>query len=105
MDNRPGAGGNIGAELAARAAPDGYTLVVAGAPHAINMTLYRKLAYDLQKDLVAINRAIFNPTLVLPLCDGTGDGRCSVSDIVAANVEIFSPTSTSICPRQPVAGP
>jgi len=62
VDNRPGAGGNIGAELAARAAPDGYALVVAGAPHAINMTLYKKLSYDLQKDLVAINRIAGYPS-------------------------------------------
>ena len=56
VDNRAGAGGNIGAEAAARSAPDGYTLLVAGAPHAINMTLFRNLTYDLSRDLVAINR-------------------------------------------------
>jgi hypothetical protein len=56
-------------------------------------------------DLVAINQAIFNPALLTPLCDGNNDGLCSVADIVAANAEIFSPTSTSICARQPVAGP
>jgi tripartite-type tricarboxylate transporter receptor subunit TctC len=56
VDNRPGASGNIGAELAARSAPDGHTLVVAGAPHAINMTLYRNLPYDFGRDLTAVAR-------------------------------------------------
>jgi tripartite-type tricarboxylate transporter receptor subunit TctC len=59
VDNRPGAGGNIGA------APDGYTLVMAGAPHAINMTLYRKRSYDLEKDLIGVNRVAGYPSAIV----------------------------------------
>jgi tripartite-type tricarboxylate transporter receptor subunit TctC len=64
VDNRVGAGGHIGAELAARAAPDGYTLLVAGTPHAIGMTLYKKLPYDLVKDLVGANRIATYPSAI-----------------------------------------
>ena len=46
IDNRGGAGGNIAAELAAKESPDGYTLLVVAASHAINPSLYRKLSYD-----------------------------------------------------------
>ena len=55
VDNRPGGGGNIGTELAARAAPDGYTLIVDSVgPIAVNPTLYRKLNINPLVDLVPI---------------------------------------------------
>src|SRR6476620_11280038 len=56
IENRPGAGGNSGTMQAAKAAPDGYTLVGAGSgPIAANMTLYKNLGYDPQKDLDIIS--------------------------------------------------
>lgn len=54
VDNRPGAGGNIGAEIAVKAAPDGYTLFMVSAPHAIAPSLYRKLSYDLVRDFAPV---------------------------------------------------
>ncbi len=56
VDNRPGAGGNIGVELAAKSPPDGYTLVMGQTSNlAINPTLYKKLSYDSLKDLAPIS--------------------------------------------------
>ena len=50
VDNRPGAATNIGTEAVARAAPDGYTLLMGGAANAINMSLFAKLPYDTLRD-------------------------------------------------------
>src|SRR4051794_40183470 len=56
VENKPGAGGKLGTALAARAAPDGYTLVgAASGPMAANLTLYKELGYHPQKDLVLIS--------------------------------------------------
>jgi tripartite-type tricarboxylate transporter receptor subunit TctC len=55
VDNRPGAGGNLGAELVAKSAPDGYTLVMGTVgTHAINPNLYAKMPYDHVKDFAPV---------------------------------------------------
>ena len=54
VDNRPGAGANIGAELVAKAPPDGYTLLLASTIHTINPSLYSKLGYDPVRDFAPI---------------------------------------------------
>jgi tripartite-type tricarboxylate transporter receptor subunit TctC len=54
VDNRPGGGGNISTEAVVRAAPDGITLLQVGTSHAVNTTLYDKLAFDLIRDIVPV---------------------------------------------------
>ena len=64
VDNRPGAGGNLGAETAARAAPDGYTMVIGTNTHASNMSLYRKSPYDLARDFTPVSFLGSTPVLL-----------------------------------------
>jgi len=65
IDNRPGGNANIGAEAAARSSPDGYTLFLATSTHATNVSLYRSLRYDLQRDFAPVARlAVFPLVLV-----------------------------------------
>jgi len=61
IDNRSGAGGNIGAEVAARAPADGYTIFLAHTNHSVNATLYKKLTYDLLKDFAPITLTALSP--------------------------------------------
>jgi len=66
IDNRAGAGGNVGAEIAARAAPDGYTLLMGPASiYAISATLYPRLGYDLTKDLAPVSLVANVPHVLL----------------------------------------
>jgi tripartite-type tricarboxylate transporter receptor subunit TctC len=66
VDNRPGAGGNIGADAVAKAEPDGYTLLMTtSTTHATNPSLYKSLPFDVKKDFAPISLTAFIPNLLV----------------------------------------
>lgn len=65
VENRPGAGGNIGMAEAARAAPDGYTLLVASSSFVVNPSLYAKNPYDADKDFAPVTLAAASPNILV----------------------------------------
>ena len=65
VENRPGAGTNIGTEVAAKAAPDGYTLFMPTVANAINPTLYPKLNYDMNRDFAYVTNFAKVPGIVV----------------------------------------
>jgi tripartite-type tricarboxylate transporter receptor subunit TctC len=66
VDNRGGATGNIGSELAARAAPDGYTLLMGNvAPNAVNVSLFKKLGFDPVKDFAPVSLVAITPNILV----------------------------------------
>jgi tripartite-type tricarboxylate transporter receptor subunit TctC len=65
VDNRPGAGGTIGAELAAKSPPDGYTLLMISTSHAFNVSLYKKLPYDMVRDFAPVTLIAAAPNILV----------------------------------------
>jgi tripartite-type tricarboxylate transporter receptor subunit TctC len=65
VDNRPGAGGNVGADVVAKSAADGYTLLVATTAHAINKSLFKNLTYDVQRDFTAVSLLTQGPLVLV----------------------------------------
>ncbi|HZQ60737.1 MAG TPA: tripartite tricarboxylate transporter substrate binding protein [Casimicrobiaceae bacterium] len=66
VDNRPGAGGRIGSEVAAKAAPDGYTWIMANAgSHGINAAVYQNLPFDVEKDFAPITQIMRSPNVLI----------------------------------------
>ncbi|WER47056.1 tripartite tricarboxylate transporter substrate binding protein [Cupriavidus sp. WKF15] len=65
VDNRPGAGGTLGASNVARATPDGYTLLLATVAHTMAPGIYKKLPYDFTRDLVPVGLVALTPNVLL----------------------------------------
>ena len=79
VDNRPGAGGTLGAAAVAAAAPDGYTLLVHSAAHVANAALYPSLKYDTQKDFMPVTMLATLPNV---LVTAPAKGFASLQDLV-----------------------
>ena len=65
IENRAGAGGNLGADMVAKSAPDGYTLLMASGSITINPHIYKRMPFDTEKDLVPITNVASGPMLVV----------------------------------------
>jgi tripartite-type tricarboxylate transporter receptor subunit TctC len=103
VENRGGAGGNLGAEVVARAAPDGYTLLLNASSHVINASLYDKVPYDPIKDFTPVSEVA---SYMLVLVVHPSVAATSVKELVAvakskpdglsvANAGIGTPTHLS----------
>jgi tripartite-type tricarboxylate transporter receptor subunit TctC len=82
VDNRPGAGGTIGWDFVAKAAPDGYTLAITGSTHLITAHLYKSLGYDVFKDFTHITMMASGPYVLV--VNPQKVPASSVRDLIAA---------------------
>ena len=80
IENKPGAGANIGTELVARAAPDGYTLLGTASNFVANPSLYSRVNYDPQKDFTPVTGLIRTPSVLMVVADSP---ILSVDDLIA----------------------
>jgi len=105
VENVSGAGGNIGGDRVAKAAPDGYTILMAtNAQVAINPGLYAKMTYDPAKDLLPISQAVYSPNILVVPNDVPAK---SVAELVAyarANPGKLSFASAGVGTTQHLAG-
>ena len=95
VENKPGAGAIVGTDYVAKAAPDGYTLLVGASGMAINQSVYAKLPYDSERDFVAISELVTYPLILI--VSATSPIK-SVADLVAyakANADKMNYASSS----------
>src|SRR5256886_14488302 len=96
VDNRPGAGSNIGAEAAARSAPDGYTLLLGAPPPAINRFLYASLNYDFVTDLAPVSLLCRFPNILAVPVSSPLTSLRSLIDYARANPRKLTYSSPGI---------
>ena len=82
VENKPGAGATLGADFVAKAKPDGHTLLMGAVHHTIATSVYRKLAYDFQKDLAPITTVAMVPNVLVVQADAATPIR-TVPELIA----------------------
>ncbi len=80
IENRPGAAGNVGAQLVAKSAPDGYTWIYSGSPMSTNMRMYKQPGFDVMKDFIHVGRIGVSELVVVT---HPQSGIASMKDLVA----------------------
>ena len=80
VENKPGAGGTIGAAIVAKAEPNGYTFLITSSGHTVNPSLYNNLSYDTLKDFSGVTSLVELPNVMVTSPDS---GYSSVKDLVA----------------------
>ena len=80
IENKPGAGGTIGAALVAKSAPDGYTFLIQSSGHVVNPFIYSGLPYDTLKDFAAVTSLVQLPNVMVT---SPNAGYTSVADLIA----------------------
>ena len=85
IENRPGAGSNIAAEMVARAEPDGYTLLMVAVTSAINHTLYKNLKFDLVEDFEPVALAVRVPNVLVVHPDVKANSVAELVDLLKKN--------------------
>ncbi len=97
IDNRPGAGGNLGADMVAKSPPDGYTLLMATvSTHAINPLLYKKIPYDPIKDFTPLGQVGITPGVLAVHKDVPAKNVKELIDLLKANPGKYSYGSSGL---------
>ena len=90
VDNRPGAGGNIASAEVAKAAPDGYTIIVVSTGFMVNMSLYAHVPYDAVKDFAPITMVAYSPNVVLVNPSVPANNVRELIELIKANPNKYS---------------
>jgi tripartite-type tricarboxylate transporter receptor subunit TctC len=104
VDNRPGAGTNIANEYVAKAAPDGYTLLMGTPALAINMSLYKNLSYDTLRDFVAVSMFSQSPNILVVNSSSPAKSMSELIALARAKPGVLNYSSAGAGTTQHLAG-